>query len=560
MRFSLGVQNRRTGLPGRIGGTVFFGVFLGMGVLFLYLLGLAAANTLATYQWSQTPATVVRSGVVEDLEQSKPFLAEVEYRYLWEGRTYTSRQIGRGPSRHDSYDRAWKKAAGYPVGREVACYVNPSRPDEAILEREGFWTLPFALIPLIFVGVGAWGIYGLWFPGENRRVVRSAVPAGSSRRSGRWVAVALGGIFTAVGGGLLVFWTIPTLIKAQASVRWTETPCTVISSRVKTHSGDDGTTYSVDIFYRYAVAGKDYKSNRYDHFGGSSSGRAGKVRVVEKYPPGAQAVCFVNPDDPTEAVLRPGLGWSALFGLIPLVFFGVGLVVLLAGIRAPALVGAEGTSPPGAGTALEATGPLALKSTLSPVGKLAVAVGLALFWNGILAVFVWDVADGFLSGNPDWFVAVFMVPFVVVGLGLLWGVVYCAAALANPRCHLQLDSPTLHPGGLVAVAWEFRGSVHRMSRLRIFLEGREEATYKRGTSTSTDHSVFARIPLVDLSSWMDMVRGTGQVRIPERTVPSFAALHNKVVWHLKVHGEIARWPDVQEDYEITVHPVGKGAA
>jgi len=559
MRFSFDVQNRLTGLPGRIGGTLFFGVFLGMGLLFLYLIGLRTLDTLATYQWKKTPATVIHSAVVEELSRSKPFRADVEYRYLWEGRSSTSRKITDGESRYEEYEQARKKTAVYPVGREIVCYVNPAKPDEAILIRDGFWVLPFALIPLVFVLVGGFGIHGLWFPRETRQV-RSSVPAGSETRSGRWVAVVLGGIFTLVGGGLLVVWAIPAVIKAQSSTQWTETPCTVISSRVKSHSGDDGTTYSVDIFYRYVVAGREFKSNRYDHFKGSSSGREGKARIVKNYPAGSQAVCYVNPDDPAEVVLKPGLGWSALFALIPLVFFVVGLVVLMAGVRSPALMGMAGRPPPARGSLLEADGPLVLKSTFSPVGKLAAAVGVAVFWNGIVAVFLWDVVGGFLAGTPDWFLTLFLTPFVLVGLGLLAGVGYCVAALANPRCRLQLDSPVLHPGALVAVSWDFRGSVHRLSRLRIFLEGREEATYTRGTRTSTDRSVFARIPLVDLTSWMDMVRGTGEARVPEQTMPSFAANHNKVVWCLKVHGEIARWPDVSEDYEVTVYPTGKGAA
>ena len=36
---------------------------------------------------------------------------------------------------------------------------------------------------------------------------------------------------------------------------------------------------------------------------------------------------------------------------------------------------------------------------------------------------------------------------------------------------------------------------------------------------------------------------------------SFGADNNKVVWELKVSGEIARWPDVDESFPITIRPL-----
>ena len=35
---------------------------------------------------------------------------------------------------------------------------------------------------------------------------------------------------------------------------------------------------------------------------------------------------------------------------------------------------------------------------------------------------------------------------------------------------------------------------------------------------------------------------------------TFAAPHNKVVWCLKVRGEIPRWPDVDEEFPLEVLP------
>ena len=38
---------------------------------------------------------------------------------------------------------------------------------------------------------------------------------------------------------------------------------------------------------------------------------------------------------------------------------------------------------------------------------------------------------------------------------------------------------------------------------------------------------------------------------------SFSSDNNAVVWSLVVHGEIDRWPDVSESYEVEVRPLPK---
>jgi hypothetical protein len=35
---------------------------------------------------------------------------------------------------------------------------------------------------------------------------------------------------------------------------------------------------------------------------------------------------------------------------------------------------------------------------------------------------------------------------------------------------------------------------------------------------------------------------------------SFEASNNKIVWAVKLHGEIAKWPDVDFEFPITVLP------
>ena len=79
---------------------------------------------------------------------------------------------------------------------------------------------------------------------------------------------------------------------------WLETPCTILSSELGVHDGDDGNTYSIDITYEYTLDGRRVtESDRY-HFMNLNSNTAvdWKREVVKQHPPGHQTVCYVNPD------------------------------------------------------------------------------------------------------------------------------------------------------------------------------------------------------------------------------------------------------------------------
>jgi hypothetical protein len=97
-----------------------------------------------------------------------------------------------------------------------------------------------------------------------------------------------------------------------------------------------------------------------------------------------------------------------------------------------------------------------------------------------------------------------------------------------------------------------------MSRLKLVLEGHERATYRRGTDTHTDREAFAAFDVVDTSADWEFARGTAEIEIPEDTMHSFTSASNAVVWSLHVQGDIARWPDVSEDFEIEVRPLSRG--
>lgn len=387
---------------------------------------------------------------------------------------------------------------------------------------------------------------------------------------GGCIAYGFFGIFAAAGLAAFYYLTWQPIAGIVEARGWDQTTCVITSSEVAVSHGSDSTTYRVDIRYTYeAEWGETFQGDRYDFSTGSSSGYDGKARVVKAHPPGSEVDCWVSPEDPSQAVIDRSPGGYLWWGLFPLPFLAVGLGGLLflmspAGRRtvgrASGRESRSATQEPRPVTGRPATrrGPLELESEASPRAKLVGLLFFALFWNGIVSVFLFAViVPSFRQGDPEWFVTIFMIPFVLVGLGLIGGVVYQFLASFNPRPRLTLAEGYLTLGSETSVRWQFSGRAGRIQKLTIALEGQEWARYRRGTSTYTDKHVFFTRELVSEEGRFGAVhRGNASLAVPERTMPTFEADNNKIQWRLKVHGDVPFWPDVNESFAITVHPGG----
>ncbi len=392
--------------------------------------------------------------------------------------------------------------------------------------------------------------------------------------------------FFLAGAAIIYFLGFSPALKILRASSWDATPCVVTSSRVA--SGSDGDTFAVEIHYSYTFGGKQHQGTRYSFFVGSSSGYASKDEVVKQNPAGKTTTCYVNPLDPEEAVFYRGFTWDMLWGLF-------GLPFLLVGAAGPLVMARsfikerrrrkEGQANPLSWPSFDATqssslvsttqggvpfqpasqvpvsspilphaapfGRVVLEPATTPARRLIVTTVVAIFWNGIVSVFVGILIKEWGKGNIEWFLALFLTPFVLIGLLLLLGVAHGFLALFNPRARLTIDSRQLALGESSDLEWKFSGSTRRVTQLRIYLEGREEATYRRGTDTSTDKNVFATIEIVKKSN---ADPGRARVEIPAGTMHSFKSDHNRIVWEIHVQGEIRYWSDVDETFEIEVLP------
>jgi hypothetical protein len=563
----------RLGTVGKIALSVFFLAYSAFALLMLGLLVLQTVRTAQTFWWKPVQCTILESRVIEPGHDTDSYAVAISYRYSWQGQEYTSDRVTWSGKTWSHYGAAARYAAGYAVGSQATCYVNPAAPAEAVLEREGLWFAFIAgLMLLVFVAIGLVGLWAIWRKQPDQ--AKAAAGPISAQRS-QALATGFIGVFCAlflvVGVGLFYALFLRPVGRVLEAQRWQETPCVILSSRVRTHHGGNGRpTYSVEVLYSYVVNGVEYKSSRYSFTHWSSSGRESKVAAARRYQPGAQAVCYVNLADPTDAVLVrdfTGEMWLGLFPLVFVVFGGGGLVWVLRRrgakpstrpvVGAPILIKALDSR---AGPLQPPAGPLVLRSTGSRLGKFAGSVLIAGFWNGILAVFLVEAIQSFQRGQPEWFLAIFLIPFVIVGVLLLGHVGYSLLLLFAPGVKLRLSAAAVPLGGSAELEWEITGRATALRKLRLWLEGREEAIYPSGKNTSTDRATFATIELAAPTLWTDIRHGQVRFTVPADTMHSFKADHNRITWVLRVHGDIAFYPDVDDEFPFTVLPLSPAQA
>jgi hypothetical protein len=140
------------------------------------------------------------------------------------------------------------------------------------------------------------------------------------------------GHLVAIGlpSAMLYFFSIIPLRRVYRARTWLETPCVILSSAVEENLSESG-VYRILVTYNYEVAGRSYSSSRYDFSTGATCGSRGKKAVVDRLAPGMRAVCYVNPTDPSDSIIKRGITWDMLFcgvfAVILLITFGfVGLI------------------------------------------------------------------------------------------------------------------------------------------------------------------------------------------------------------------------------------------
>ena len=131
-----------------------------------------------------------------------------------------------------------------------------------------------------------------------------------------------------VAGVVMMGFGFNSLSKASDSESWPSAEGVVISSEVVTHHHNGGDrSYSPEILYDYVVNGESLSGNSIKFGVGWTAGEA--RRYVNKYRAGKTVKVYYNVEDPSEAVLEPGVDFStwtfpllgALIALFGILFF-----------------------------------------------------------------------------------------------------------------------------------------------------------------------------------------------------------------------------------------------
>jgi hypothetical protein len=160
-------------------------------------MGVWFASTILTYlsarNWVETPARIVRAELKVSHGKSTTYEATAEYTYEFGGRQYNCNRVGitSGADNVGSFQQnAFRELSQYQrSGKPFRCYVNPARPDQALLYRDLRWeTATMQMIfALVFGGVG----FGLMLGGvaaRRQERVRAALAAAHPDSPWMWKA------------------------------------------------------------------------------------------------------------------------------------------------------------------------------------------------------------------------------------------------------------------------------------------------------------------------------------------------------------------------------------
>jgi hypothetical protein len=310
-----------------------------------------------------------------------------------------------------------------------------------------------------------------------------------------------------------------------------------------------------------------------------------------------ECVCWYDPANPKVAVLSQGYTWWVWLPLsVPISFLligGGGLIYTVLSLgksteRRAASVTRSGPSGrprktgspqpafpnvPSADQISDSPGTeLAYRLPMagSPAWTLGLWLAACLLWNGIVSGFAVVAVHGLWEGAPDWVLIGFLIPFLVVGIGLIVVFVrqWVLATAIGPTL-LEISDQPLHPGRSCELLLWQSGRL-RLCWLEVLLACDEEATYRHGTNTRNEsHRVFEQSVFrrdhpaghhpedgARFEVQREPLTARFAAEVPAGAMHSFKSEHNEINWRFIVRGKAAGWPDFERSFPVIVCPHG----
>jgi hypothetical protein len=482
-----------------------FFLIIGLVVFGAIGFGMILPALRARFYFVQTPCTVLDKRLGDGGDDT------------WRPEIHIQYQVG--GHRHDTwtYDAAWAYSSGraakeailtsFVVGQQYPCWYDPANPGgRAVLVRGLDWWMLMALVPLVFVVIGAGGLIA------NRRqrrgeqlTVAVSLPTGTAKALGSLgLTVMLGFVVAALVGFALFF----------ALVRLGAPPWAV---------GVGFFAPLVVFFIAVPVLGRRVLAGWIQRLP-SPERRAAKQAIPQEHPsPAAPA--------PGQVVPSPAGDWPT----VP-------------AVQAP-------TEP-------ATTLAVRLRPDSGKLGcTLACLIPFTAIWLGGVTPFVVLITREHARGQHNWPQTLFLIPFVLIGLALVVFVFIVAAGLIGRllagRVIMELSAHPLAAGGRYEWWAQQSGGTVPLRAVRVRLVCQESARYQQGSSTYTStREVYSRDVLdPETDPQGDGLAGgmRGPLEVPAGVMHSFAAANNQVSWSLQVRGRAGILP-LRLVFPVIVYP------
>jgi hypothetical protein len=397
--------------------------------------------------------------------------------------------------------------------------------------------------------------------------------------------LAMGTAFLVV---LLTKWVVP---EWRANHEFIEKPAVVLETRIAEDSDTDGKpVFRPEAKIRYQIDDRVYEPWTYDIARAWLSSRDDAQAMLDRIEVGREYFCWYDPLNPTQAVLVRGYSWWFwLLLLIPagFIFIGsiglgfslwhwgkstehraargqLGKLDLFEEIDATAkdfpTVPPDGDLTNSPGTHLKYRLPI----FTSQGWKLLAATVACIFWNGIVAMLIVVAIHRHWRGEADWWLDLFVLPFMIVGGFLIY---YFVRALliatgVGPTL-IEISDHPLWPGKTYELYFEQSGHLS-INSFKVTLECEEISTYRQGTDARTDRRTVYRQELFHTEHFEilpgEPFKTRCEVSLPANVMHSFKADHNEVQWKLVICGQPEGWPVFDRHFPVVVYPAAESFA
>ena len=153
---------------------------VGMGFVILFFLT-PVGRTWKAHSWEQASCTIASSRVAAHGDGG--YSIEVMYRYRYGGTGYTGTRANFEMGTSSDRKATQRTVDRLVSGSSVPCWVDPRRPNQAVLDRGITSHTWFGLVPGIFVLFGALGLYGTFWGAPAWLVAAAAAGEAAARRA-----------------------------------------------------------------------------------------------------------------------------------------------------------------------------------------------------------------------------------------------------------------------------------------------------------------------------------------------------------------------------------------